>query len=86
MFDLLTNQEAEHAAQLGWSLCPVYDMGKTRWALEVLPTDHPESSAAAAQARVYALARGGDVVAIKSLQLVVRSHQPAKPAKKARKK
>ena len=86
MFDLLTNQEAAHAAALGWSLCHVYDTDKTRWALEVLPTDHPATSAVAAQTRVYALARSGNAMAIKSLQLVVRSHQPAPPTKKARKK
>ena len=86
MFDLLTNQEAAHAADLGWSLCHVYDTDKTRWALEVLPTDHPATSAVVAQARVYALARSGNAVAIKSLQLVVRSHQPAPPAKKGKKK
>ena len=86
MFDLLTNREAAHAAALGWSLCHVYDTGKTRWALEVLPTDHPATSAVVTQARVYALARSGDAVAIKSLQLVVRSHQPAPSAKKGKKK
>ncbi|WP_087746378.1 MULTISPECIES: hypothetical protein [unclassified Acidovorax] len=86
MFDLLTNQESAHAAALGWNLCPVYDMDKARWALEALPTDHPASSAVAAQARIYNLALSGDAVAVKTLQLIVRSHQPAPPAKKARKK
>lgn len=84
MFDLLTPIEAEQAATQGWELCPVYDLGKARWALEVLPLDHPASSAVSAQMSVYALAQHGDAVAIKALQLVVRSHQP--PAKKARKK
>lgn len=84
MFDLLTTREAEHAAEHGWELCPVFDLAKTRWALEVLPTDHPTTSAVAAQMTVYSLAQHGDAVAIKALQLVVRSHQP--PAKKARKK
>lgn len=84
MFDLLNENEARHAAEHGWALCPVYDLAKTRWALEVLPTDHPATSAVAAQMAVYSLAQHGDTVAIKALQLVVRSHQP--PAKKARKK
>ena len=84
MFDLLTTSEAEHAADHGWGLCPVYDLGKTRWALEVLPIDHPNTSAVSAQMAVYSLAQHGDAVAIKALQLVVRSHQP--PVKKARKK
>ena len=84
MFDLLTANEAEHAAAFGWELCPVYDLGKARWALEVLPTNHPETSAVSAQMSVYSLAQNGDAVAIKALQLVVRSHQP--PVKKARKK
>ena len=86
MFDLLTTSEAEHAADHGWELRPVYDLGKTRWALEVLPIDHPDTSAVAAQMTVYSLAQHGDAVAIKALQLVVRSHQPAPSAKKGKKK
>ena len=82
MLDLLTTSEAEHAAVHGWELCPVYDLGKSRWALEILPTDHPNSSAVSAQMAVYSLAQHGDTVAIKALQLVVRSHQPVKKGKK----
>jgi hypothetical protein len=84
MFDSLTIEESAAAAKQGWTLATVYDMGKERWALEVLPLNHPATSAVQAQQQVYLQARLNDPVAIKALQLVVRSHQPA--PKKARKK
>lgn len=66
----------------GWQLNTVYDMNKERWALEVMPCDHPATSAYLTQARVVGLARAGDAVAMRALQLVVRSYQPPKPNRK----
>ncbi len=86
MFDLLTPQESAHAAANGWGVHQVYDLDRKRWALEILPTDHPKTSAVQAQMSVYTAARLGDAVAMRGLQLVVRSHQPTKPAKKGKKK
>lgn len=86
MNDLLTNQEQQHAAAQGWHACHVYDVAAARWRVEVLPTNHPTASAVEAQAHVYQLARAGDKVAIRALQLVVRSHQHTPPPKKRKKK
>ena len=82
MFDLLTPDENRHAAACGWQLNTVYDMNRKRWALEVMPCDHPKTSAHHTQVRVVGLARAGDAVAMRALQLVVRSYQPPKPNRK----
>ena len=82
MFDLLTPDESRHAAACGWQLNTVYDMNKERWAIEIMPCDHPKTSAYHTQARVVGLARTGDAVAVRALQLVVRSYQPPKPNRK----
>lgn len=86
MNDLLTNQERQHAAVQGWHACHVYDVAAARWCVEVLPTNHPIASAVDAQTHVYQLARAGDKVAIRALQLVVQSHQRGATPPKRKKK
>lgn len=78
MFDLLTTKEAAHAAACGWELHPVFDADSERWMVEIFPTDFPARGVGPTTAMVADRAKNRDAVAIRSLQIVMQSHQPTK--------
>lgn len=83
MSDLLTDDEAKHAASMGWQLCHVFDLATTRWLVEVLPTkENKVQSARRVQATVLELARGRDTVALRAMSIVMQSHSPQKTKRK----
>ena len=71
---MLTPEEREQAAQLGWVLCDVYDLAKKRWVLTVMPTDFPARPARAAQLDLIEHARQRIKVAVKALKLISSSN------------
>ena len=72
MFDLLTIEEDQAAAALGWSLEYVYDIKTKRWSVQIFPV--------AMTTNVVGLARTGHPLAIKALRLM------ATPVTKGKKK
>lgn len=84
MNDLLSPEDTAYAQARGWKLCWVYILDAARWVVEVTPVVHPANSVADAQETVLIAARQNDSVAIRALQVVMQSLQPA--PKKARKK
>lgn len=87
MFELLTTKESSQAALQGWQLCWVYDPVTKRTTADVLAvgTARQIRHAQAASRAVVNLAKAGDIVAQRALQLVMKSRQST-PAKKAAKK
>lgn len=71
---MLTAEERRQAADLGWVLCDVYDLGKQRWVLTVMPTDFPARAAREAQLDLIDQAKKRVAVATKVLKLIVSSN------------
>lgn len=67
----LTTQEMAQAAEQGWELCYVFDLGAQRWARTVLPIQFTKAqNAAAAFSFVVSQAKQRDPLSTKALQLM----------------
>ena len=70
---MFTPDETRQAAELGWELRHVYDLGKRRLVLTVMPVDFPTRPARAAQIDVVMQAKQRIKVAVKALKLITSS-------------
>lgn len=85
MHDLLTTHEAAHASRQGWQLSWVVDATTSKVTADILPTWTPASNNNVTKTTrlVWNLAKSGDVVAQRALQMCVQSRQPQpKPKRK----
>lgn len=73
MSDLLSIEEDKAAAKQGWGLHHVYDQDVDQWVVRVLPITFrpPLPDAKTAGAYVVNLARSGDGLAQKALQILM---------------
>lgn len=83
MTDLLTTEDDRAARQQGWFLSYVYDLHRSRWTIAVMASPNgPFKSAHVAAKLVVEKARGGDALALRALQLVLRGPAPTPRRKK----
>ncbi len=67
---MLTPDEVREAASLGWEMRHVYDLGKKKLILTVMPVDFPVRPARDAQLDLVHQARQRVKVAVKALKLI----------------
>jgi hypothetical protein len=73
--DLLTRQEAEAAASMGWGLYDVYDVDRRTVLVMVLPTPFAEGkSAKRALEAVTTMAQRGHALCQKALRIAAQSN------------
>lgn len=72
MYDLLTVEEDEVAASLGWVVQYVFDLRRDRWTVQILPAQFgpPFDQADQVGALVVGMARQGNALSVKALRLV----------------
>ena len=68
--ELLTDAEALHAKQHGWTLAPMFDSASKKWMLEIFPLD--------AKPVVVQRAKQRDPVAVRTLNLLLKSYHGGK--------
>lgn len=80
MLDLLTTEQAAHAAAHGWQLGWVYDLNTRHITANVLPAWNSGQITCAPDAvrLVVAMAKNRDEVALKAIQLAAQSRQGMK--------
>lgn len=78
MFDLLTIEEDQEAARLGWNLNYVFNDAANQWSVQILPTVFaaPFKYAEIMAAKVVGDARMGHALSIKALRLTVAPIKP----------
>ena len=79
---MLDAAEATIAANRGWRLCEVYDLGTNALRLQLLPMDFSRMSSHQALTVVMQQAKMHDPLSIKALTLVARSNVYKRKGKK----
>lgn len=71
---MLSESDTAAAAEQGWALEFIYDLGKARCLLTVMPTAFPVVPAWEARLNLVARARRGERLAIRALKLIHSSN------------